>query len=133
MGKRVVATPEAPAAVGPYSQAVRAGPWLFVSGMIALDPKTGVLAPGGVREQAEAALRNLGAVLKAAGLGYGDVVKTTVFMTDLSRFAEMNKVYARFFTQEPPARSTVEVKALPKGALVELEAIAFDRRRDAGR
>jgi 2-iminobutanoate/2-iminopropanoate deaminase len=123
--RRTVSTPEAPAAVGPYSQAVRAGGWLFVSGMIALDPGTGVMAPGGVREQAETALENLGAVLRAAGLGYKDVVKTTVFLTDLSRFAEMNEVYSRRFPQDPPARSTVEVKALPKGALVEVEAIAY--------
>lgn len=123
----VVSTPLAPKAVGPYSQAVKAGPLLFVSGQIPLDPDTGLMVTGGVKEQTERCLRNLGAILEAAGATTGDVVKTTVFMTKLSAFAEMNETYARFFggTGPYPARATVEVTALPKGALVEVEAIAF--------
>jgi 2-iminobutanoate/2-iminopropanoate deaminase len=126
--KKVVRSAGAPAAVGPYSQAIRIGEALYCSGQIALDPGTGVLAAGGVREQTERALTNLGAVLQEAGLGFSDVVKTTVFLTDMKRFAEMNEVYAGVFKADPPARSTVEVRALPKGAEVEIEAIAYARR-----
>lgn len=123
--KTAVTSPEAPAAIGPYSQAVRAGGWLYLSGQISVDPATGALAAGGVLEQTERALKNLGAVLRAAGLGYGDVVKTTVYMSDLGRFAEMNEAYARAFAGAPPARATVQVAALPKGAAVEIDAIAW--------
>ena len=115
---------EAPAAIGPYSQAIRAGEFLFVSGQIPADPASGKIVEGGVAAQTERALKNLGAILSAAGLGFESVVKTTVFLTDMGRFAEMNDVYARFFGQTPPARATVQVGALPKGAQVEIEAVA---------
>lgn len=125
MKKTQVSTAEAPAAIGPYSQAIRAGGMVFVSGQVPLDPKTGAVVEGGVREQTRRVLDNLAAVLAAAGLGMGDVVKTSVFMTDLSRFAEMNEVYASAFPAPAPARATVQVSALPKGALVEIEAVAW--------
>lgn len=118
-----VRSAEAPAAIGPYSQAVRAGELVFVSGQLPVDAKSGKLEEG-VAAQTERALKNVGAVLAAAGLDYRHVVKTTVFMTDLGRFAEMNDVYARFFKDAPPARATVQVSALPKGASVEIEAVA---------
>lgn len=121
---RRIQSPRAPAAIGPYSQAIRAGGLVFVSGQIALDPATGALASGGVAEQTRRCLENLGAILEEAGLSFRDVAKTTVFLTDLSAFAEMNAVYAEFFPQPAPARATVEVSALPKGALVEIEAVA---------
>ncbi len=123
--REIVGTPAAPAAVGPYAQAVRAAGLVFASGQIALDPATGGLVAGGVAAQTERVLRNLQAVLEAAGSGLGRVVKTTVFLTDLGAFGEMNEVYARFFPTEPPARSTVEVAALPRGAAVEIEAVAL--------
>ena len=122
--KNIVSTDKAPGAIGPYSQAVRVGNMLFASGQIPLDPATGAFVPGGVEEQAEQALKNLAAVLAAAGCALTDVVKTTVFLTDMNDFAKVNAVYAKFFTQECPARSAVQVGALPKGALVEVEAIA---------
>jgi len=121
--KEAIVTDRAPAAIGPYSQAVRAGDFVFVSGQLPVDPSTGAM-PEGVREQTRRVLANLAAVLKAAGLGTADVVKTTVFMTDLKGFAEMNEEYARTFSAPAPARATVEVRALPKGALVEIEAVA---------
>ena len=122
--KTVVCSPEAPAALGPYSQAIAAGSLVFCSGQIPLDPQAGELVRGDVGAQTRQALRNLEAVLRAQGLELGDIVKTTVFMTDLGRFAEMNTAYAAFFSGAPPARSTVQVSALPKGAEVEIEAIA---------
>jgi len=122
-GERQIRCAAAPAAIGPYSQAIRAGGMVFVSGQIALDPGTGALTPGGAGEQARRCLSNLGAILKEAGLSFADVVKTTVFLTDLAAFAEVNTVYAEFFPAPAPARSTVQVSALPKGALVEIEAI----------
>lgn len=121
---RAVQTPDAPKAVGPYSQAIRAGGYLFCSGQIPLDPQTGELVGKSVAEQTERILKNLHAVLQADGLDFRHVVKTTVFMVDLGRFAEMNEVYARYFSTPYPARSTVQVAALPKGALVEIEAVA---------
>ena len=123
MSKAIIHTPSAPAAIGPYSQAVRCGRLLFASGQLGLNPATGTLAQG-VEAQAEQALRNLGAILQAAGLGYADIVKTTVFLSDLGDFAAVNAVYQRFFTDDPPARSCVQVAALPKGGLVEIECIA---------
>jgi 2-iminobutanoate/2-iminopropanoate deaminase len=122
---------EAPAPVGPYSQAVDTGDLVFVAGQIALDPATGQLAGADVPTQTERLLANLRAVLAAAGLGLDDVVRTTVYMVDLGQFAAMNKVYARHFTGVPPARATVQVAALPKGALVEIDAIAVRRRHAA--
>ena len=122
--KTVIATTAAPGAIGPYSQAIEANGFVFVSGQIPLDPATGAFVPGGVEEQAEQSLRNLKAVLAGAGCTLGDVVKTTVFLSDMNNFSVMNEVYATFFPQNPPARSAVEVARLPKNALVEIEAIA---------
>ena len=121
--KAAVATDQAPKAIGPYSQAVRAGGWVFASGQIPLTP-SGELVVGGVADQTERCLLNLKAVLGAAGLSLEDVVKTTVFMTDLSQFAAMNEVYAKHFAPPFPARATVQVSALPKGSGVEIEAVA---------
>lgn len=122
--KNVIATTEAPAAVGPYSQAVAAGRTLFCAGQIPLDPATGALVEGDIRAQAQRVLENLGGVLRANGMSFADVVKTTVFLVDLAEFAAMNEVYARYFTEPFPARSTIQVAGLPKGARVEIEAIA---------
>ncbi|MBI3297709.1 MAG: RidA family protein [Elusimicrobia bacterium] len=115
----------APAAIGPYSQAIRAGGFVYLSGQVPLDPLTGALVPGGVPEQTQRVLDNLSAVLQAAGLSLSRVVKTTVYMTDLGKFAEMNAVYAKAFRDPAPARATVQVSALPKGAQVEIEAVAW--------
>lgn len=114
----------APAPIGPYSQAIRSGGDLYCSGQIALDPQTGDLIAGGVSEQTDRALRNLGAVLEAAGMDLGNVIKTTIFLVDMNDFAAVNAVYARYFERTKPARSTVAVAALPKGARVEIEALA---------
>ncbi|TFH58022.1 MAG: RidA family protein [Gemmatimonadales bacterium] len=122
--RKVVRTDSAPGAIGPYSQAIAAGGFLFVSGQIPLDPGTGRLVDGGIAEQAERVLENLKAVLQAGGAGMGAVVKTTVYLTDMEEFARMNEVYARYFGPEAPARATVQVSALPKGAKVEIDAIA---------
>jgi 2-iminobutanoate/2-iminopropanoate deaminase len=125
--KTAVSTPKAPAAIGPYSQAVRAGEFLYTSGQIALDPATGQLVTGGVAEQTVRVLENLKAVLEAAGSGLEHVVKTVVFLKDMNDFAGMNAVYGKYLAAEgvvAPARSTVEVARLPKDALVEIEVIA---------
>lgn len=122
--KEIVSTDKAPAAIGPYSQAVKAGGFMFMSGQIPLDPATMEVAPGGVASQAEQVLKNMGAVLESQGLSFADIVKTTVFITSMGDFAAVNEVYAKYFTAAPPARSCVEVSALPKGVLVEIEAIA---------
>ena len=114
----------APAPIGPYSQAIRAGDQLYVSGMIALDPQSGELIGADAAAQAEQALKNLGAVLEAGGYSYADVVKTTVFLLDMNDFAAVNAVYAKYFDANKPARSTVAVAGLPKGARVEVDAIA---------
>lgn len=119
-----IATDRAPAAVGPYSQAVVAGDLVFVSGQIPLDPGSGQLVEGGFEAQVEQVLRNLDAVLSAAGCDRRRVAKVTVFLTDLGRFGEMNAVYERFFGDHRPARAAVEVSALPRGAAVEMEAVA---------
>jgi len=124
MPRTAIVTPEAPAAIGPYSQAVTAGGFLFCSGQLGLDPATGDFAGGDVEAQAARALINLGNVLEAAGCTFGDVVKTTIFLADMADFAVVNAVYGRFVTEPPPARSTVQVAALPKGGRVEIEAIA---------
>jgi 2-iminobutanoate/2-iminopropanoate deaminase len=123
--RKAVSTGGAPAAIGPYSQAVVAGGFVFVSGQIPLDPASGALVAGGAGAQAERALVSLQAVLEAAGSGLHRVVKTTVFLTDLADFPEVNGVYARFFPREPPARATVQVAALPRGAAIEIEAVAL--------
>jgi len=123
MKREIVSTDKAPAAVGPYSQAVRVGDLVFTAGQVALDPATGKLVEGGIEEQTRQVLQNLAAVLEAAGSSLDRVVKTTVFLKDMGDFAAMNAVYAEFFPTDPPARSTVEVSALALGALVEIEAI----------
>ena len=122
--KQVISTPKAPAAIGPYSQAVRVGNLVYTSGQIPINPATGVFAEGGIKEQTRQSLLNVKAILEAAGLTMSDVVKTTVFMADMNDFADMNAVYAEFFSEPFPARSAVAVKALPKGALVEIEVVA---------
>jgi 2-iminobutanoate/2-iminopropanoate deaminase len=124
MTRRAVSTGGAPSAIGPYSQAIAADGFVFCSGQIGLDPTTGELVEGGVEAQAERALRNLAAVLDAAGAAMADVVKTTVFLADIGDFGAVNGVYAKHMPDPPPARSTFAVVALPKGALVEIEAIA---------
>lgn len=125
--KEAVRTAGAPAAIGPYSQAIRAGDWLYTAGQVALDPETGELRPGSAAEQAEQVLRNLSALLREAGLEPRHVVKTTIFLTDLADFGAVNEVYARFFEEPYPARSTVQVAALPRGARVEIDLVAcFD-------
>ncbi|MBI5209235.1 MAG: RidA family protein [Elusimicrobia bacterium] len=121
--KQGVTAAKAPAAIGPYSQAIRAGGWLFLSGQLPLDAK-GDMVAGGVAAQTERILSNLQAVLLEAGMDLGNVVKTTVYMTDLKEFGAMNEVYARHFAAPCPARATVQVAALPKGAAVEISAIA---------
>jgi len=123
MKREIISTDKAPAAVGPYSQAVRVGDLVFTAGQVALDPATGKLVEGGIEEQTRQVLQNLAAVLEAAGSSLDRVVKTTVFLKDMGDFAAMNAVYAEFFPTDPPARSTVEVSALALGALVEIEAI----------
>lgn len=125
MSKQVISTADAPAAIGPYSQAIRAGNMLFVSGQIPLNPQTGEIVGATAAEQARQVLNNLKAVLQAAGTSLDNVVKTTIFLTDLTQFADVNAVYAEFFPQSPPARSTVQVASLPRGAQVEIEAIAI--------
>ena len=125
--KRIIATQTAPAAVGPYSQAVVAGNLMFCSGQIALDPATGTMVGSDFAGQTEQVLKNVMALLASEGLSLTDVVKATVFATDMGAFAAVNEVYARFFASEPPARSFVEVSALPKNALVEIEVIAYKR------
>jgi 2-iminobutanoate/2-iminopropanoate deaminase len=123
--KTVISTTEAPTAIGPYSQGIAAGPFVFCSGQIPLKPETGALLEGDISAQTGQVLQNLAAVLRAHGLGIEHVVKTTVFLTDLADFGEMNAIYASYFPSDPPARSTIQVAALPKGANIEIEAIAF--------
>ncbi len=125
MSKVIVRTSNAPAAIGPYSQAVRAGDYLFCSGQIALDPKSGEVIDGDVTAQTERVMKNLTAVLEAGGAGLDRVIKTTIFLVDLGEFGDVNTTYAKFFTGEPPARACVEVSKLPRGVRVEIEAIAY--------
>ena len=123
--RETIQTEAAPTAIGPYSQAIRAGGFIFASGQIPIDPRTGQFVAGGITEQTEQVLRNLSAVLEAAGSGLDRVVKTTVFLADMQEFAAMNEVYGLFFIREPPARATVEAARLPRDARVEIEAIAL--------
>ena len=123
MANEIISTQKAPGAIGPYSQAVRAGDMLFTSGQLGLNPETGVLAEG-VRAQADQALKNLGAILHEAGLDYKDVIKTVVFIKNMADFKTVNEVYAQYFTANYPARNCVEVAALPMGGLVEVECVA---------
>ena len=122
--KEVISTPKAPAAIGPYSQAIKVGNLVYTSGQIPIDPATGSFVEGGIKEQTRQSLLNVKAILEAAGLTMGNVVKTTVFMADMNDFADMNAVYAEFFPEPYPARSAVAVQTLPQGALVEIEVVA---------
>ena len=124
MAKNIIATRNAPGAIGPYSQGIQANGFVFASGQIGLDPATGELVKGGIAEQSRQVLLNVKNVLEAAGTGLDNVVKTTVFLKDINDFAAMNAVYSEFFKTDCPARSAVQVAALPKGALVEIEVIA---------
>ncbi len=123
--KQIIHTERAPQAIGPYSQATKAAGFVFVSGQIPIDPETGQFVVGGITEQTEQVLKNLTAVLEAAGSGLELVIKTTVFLADMEEFAAMNEVYGKFFTSDPPARATVEAARLPRDAKVEIEAIAL--------
>ena len=121
--KQVINTPAAPAAIGPYSQAIQVGNIVYTSGQLPIDPATGAFPEGGIKEQTRQSLLNVKAILEAAGMTMSNVVKTTVFMADMNDFADMNAVYAEFFEAPYPARSAVAVKTLPKGALVEIEVV----------
>jgi 2-iminobutanoate/2-iminopropanoate deaminase len=124
MDRHVVSTDSAPAAVGPYSQAIKIPPLIYTAGQLGMDPKTKTLVQGGIQAQTRQALQNLKAVLEAAGSSLEQVVKTTVFLQDINDFGAMNEVYAEFFVTNPPARSAVQVAALPLGGMVEIEAVA---------
>ncbi len=121
---KAISTNDAPAAIGPYSQAIRSGDLVFLSGQVPIDPKTGELITGDIATQTDRALDNLAAVLAAAGCSFADVVKTTIYLVDLADFHAVNQTYGKRFTAAPPARATVQVSALPKGARVEIDAIA---------
>ena len=123
--REMIVSAGAPAAIGPYSQAIRAGGLVYVSGQIPLDPETGQVVEGGIAAQAERVLASLRSILAASGSGMERVVKTTVFLTDLGDFTEVNEVYVRFFPHAPPARATVQVAALPRGVGIEIEAVAL--------
>ena len=125
MAREIIHTESAPAAIGPYSQGVRAGGFIFFSGQIPIDPASGEVVSGGIIPQAEQVMRNVEALLTAAGTGFDAVVKTTIFLTDLADFGQVNEIYGRCFSSAPPARSTVQVSALPKGVAVEIEVIAL--------
>ena len=122
--KKVISTTKAPAAIGPYSQAIQVGNLVYTSGQLPIDPATGNFPEGGIKEQTRQSLKNIQAILQEIGLTMASVVKTTVFMADMQDFADMNAVYAEFFSEPYPARSAVAVKTLPKGALVEIEVVA---------
>ena len=124
MEKKIVATPKAPAAIGPYSQAIRIGDFLYTSGQISLDPETMKMITGDIEIETEMVLKNIESILKADGLELNNIIKTTVYLTDLSEFTRMNQVYEKFFSETKPARACVQVAALPKGAKVEIDAIA---------
>ena len=122
--KKIISTSAAPAAIGPYSQAIRSGDFLFCSGQIPLDPKNGQMVSDDITPQTRRVMDNISGLLKSEGLSLADVLKTTIFLTDLGNFQTVNEIYGSYFTNEPPARSTVQVSALPKGAKVEIEVIA---------
>jgi 2-iminobutanoate/2-iminopropanoate deaminase len=123
--KKVIFTDQAPKAIGPYSQAIEMGNFLFCSGQIPLDPKSGEVFTGDIKIQTEMVMNNIHAVLSSAGLNFSNIVKTTIFITNMSDFAAVNEVYAKFFNEAPPARSTVAVAALPRGVNVEIEVLAY--------
>jgi 2-iminobutanoate/2-iminopropanoate deaminase len=122
---KAVSTPNAPGAIGPYSQGLRAGDFLFLSGQIPLDPATGQIVPGGIVEQTHQVLKNLGAVLTAGGASYGQVTKTTVYLQDMAEFGAMNEVYGTYFSAPAPARATIQAAALPRGVKVEIDVVAY--------
>ena len=122
-----VSTPNAPGAIGPYSQALQAGDFLFLSGQIPLDPATGTVVEGGIAEQTHQVLKNIGAVLSAAGASYAQVVKTTVFLQDMADFATMNEIYGGYFSAPAPARSTIQAAGLPRAVRVEIDCVAYLR------
>ena len=124
MEKKIIATSKAPAAIGPYSQAIRIGDYLYTSGQISLDPETMEMITGDIEVETEKVLINIEAILKADGLNLNNIIKTTVYLTDLSEFARMNQVYEKFFADTKPARACVQVAALPKGAKIEIDAVA---------
>lgn len=123
--KKIVSTTDAPAAIGPYSQGVRVGSTIYFSGQIPLDPKTGQMVSGGIDAQTKRVMENIAGLLKSENLGFENVVKTTIFLADMNDFQTVNEIYGSYFTQAPPARSTVQAGALPKGARVEIETIAI--------
>lgn len=125
MAKKVLFTNKAPAAIGPYSQAIEAGGFVFCSGQIPINPVTGEIVQGDIKTEAEQVMKNIEAVLKNADLQFSNIVKTTIFLTSMSDFASVNEVYGKYFAKEPPARSTVAVKELPKNVKVEIEVVAF--------
>ena len=125
MAKEIISTDQAPKAIGPYSQGVKAGGFLFLSGAIALDPATGEICGGGIAAETELVMKNIAALLGASGLGFGDVVKTVIYLANMGDFATVNAIYGRHFPEQPPARVTVEVQGLPRGALVEIEITAY--------
>ena len=131
--KKIISTPDAPAAIGPYSQAIRVGQFVFTAGQIPLDPKSGQIVEGDVAAQTHRVLDNLTAVLKAENLNFSHIVKTTIFLIDMADFQSVNEVYAEYFTDVPPARSTVAVSALPRGARVEIECIAVSDQTPGGK
>jgi 2-iminobutanoate/2-iminopropanoate deaminase len=123
--RQPISTPDAPAAIGPYSQAIQAGDFLFVSGQIPLDPASGTLVEGGIVEQSHRVLQNLAAILKAAGVGFDRVVKTNVYLADMSDFAAMNEIYATYFPSPAPARATIQAARLPRDVRVEIDLVAY--------
>ena len=122
--KRIISTPDAPKAIGPYSQAIEVNGMLFISGQIPIHPETGKMVEGGISEQAEQVMKNIGAILKEAGYGFSDVVKSTCLLSDMDNFAAMNAVYGKYYQENPPARAAYAVVKLPLGALIEIETIA---------
>lgn len=124
MEKKIISTDKAPKAIGPYSQAVEVGDFLFLSGQIPIDPSTGEMVEGDFQAQTQRVMENLKAVLESRGLRIESVVKTTIFLTDMGKFSQVNEIYGSYFTENPPARSTIQVGGLPKGAAIEVEAIA---------
>lgn len=125
--KKIISTPDAPKAVGPYSQAVEFNGMLFISGQIPIDPAIGKIVDGGIREQTEQVMKNIGVILKEAGYDYKDVVKSTCLLNDMDNFAAMNEIYAKYYPENPPARAAYGVVRLPLGAMVEIETIAMKK------
>ena len=122
--KKIISTSDAPQAIGPYSQGVRVGSTIYYSGQIPLDPKSGQIVSGDIETQARRVMENIGGLLKAAGLNYDDIIKTTIFLADINDFQKVNEIYGSYFKEAPPARSTIQAGALPKGARLEIEVIA---------